>query len=390
MTTTKEQQELKACPFNVGDTIIADNPDERHELSCPLSEHRIVTGVYLEKPDRFMVMHMRWHKERGLIDEQEHYSHELSLVARATPEREPDVCLEERAFDWLRGRCEHWYNEHPNDVSAFDADQMVDAFMAGYESKLGNPSPDNAALVKWLKDPELWRIVNGRCDVPDVELDWIGDVLIEQLQEAALTASPRPSGDVIAFAETILHGDEVHQEWLREAAQAWVSGNSLPAPRSGPRPSGGELVDAWDYDDEEHMLAVIEVAWRTAGISRTPFFGEAYEPGQVVKSIVEQYSEALSAVREPVGDVVDVKPRHCEYAIELLGEDSENTYTLASIIARSELASGPSRESVLEEAAKVVESCQIFTEYPRDCGAITLAAQKVRSLRNKSKDQDNG
>ncbi len=43
-----------------------------------------------------------------------------------------------------------------------------------------------------------------------------------------------------------------------------------------------------DFDDEEHMLAIIGQAWRAAEISKMPFFGEAYEPGQIVRSIIEQ------------------------------------------------------------------------------------------------------
>lgn len=38
------------------------------------------------------------------------------------------------------------------------------------------------------------------------------------------------------FATAILHGDQVHREWLMEAADAYENGRELPAPRSGPKP----------------------------------------------------------------------------------------------------------------------------------------------------------
>jgi hypothetical protein len=33
------------------------------------------------------------------------------------------------------------------------------------------------------------------------------------------------------FAKAILHGDQDHQEWLMEAAEAFVNGDRLPPPR---------------------------------------------------------------------------------------------------------------------------------------------------------------
>lgn len=38
------------------------------------------------------------------------------------------------------------------------------------------------------------------------------------------------------FAKAILHGDDTHKEWLTEAADAFVRGEKLPAPRSERRP----------------------------------------------------------------------------------------------------------------------------------------------------------
>lgn len=39
------------------------------------------------------------------------------------------------------------------------------------------------------------------------------------------------SDDVRKFARAILHGDEVHKEWLLEAAEAFIAGEPLPPPR---------------------------------------------------------------------------------------------------------------------------------------------------------------
>lgn len=40
-----------------------------------------------------------------------------------------------------------------------------------------------------------------------------------------------PKNDVLEFAKAILHGDEDHRAWLMEAAQAYLDGKKLPAPR---------------------------------------------------------------------------------------------------------------------------------------------------------------
>lgn len=50
--------------------------------------------------------------------------------------------------------------------------------------------------------------------------------------ESALQPNPHiPNLSVIAFAKAIEHGDDVHKEWLREAAQCWSEGRELPSPR---------------------------------------------------------------------------------------------------------------------------------------------------------------
>ena len=35
------------------------------------------------------------------------------------------------------------------------------------------------------------------------------------------------------FARAILHGDEIHRQWLLDAADAFIKGRHLPPPRDG-------------------------------------------------------------------------------------------------------------------------------------------------------------
>lgn len=57
------------------------------------------------------------------------------------------------------------------------------------------------------------------------------------------TANTRPE-QVEAFANAILHGDEVHRAWLLEAAACWVAGKPLPSPRSTLPPADDGLREA--------------------------------------------------------------------------------------------------------------------------------------------------
>jgi hypothetical protein len=39
------------------------------------------------------------------------------------------------------------------------------------------------------------------------------------------------------FAQALLHGDAIHQQWLLEAAECFIDGRALPPARSGkPKP----------------------------------------------------------------------------------------------------------------------------------------------------------
>lgn len=56
------------------------------------------------------------------------------------------------------------------------------------------------------------------------------------MQEAAdalttLASENERMRGVRQFAEAILHGDEIHRAWLKEAAEAWIAGKPLPPPR---------------------------------------------------------------------------------------------------------------------------------------------------------------
>lgn len=51
-----------------------------------------------------------------------------------------------------------------------------------------------------------------------------------QAMLAAAPSAPTEARGVIAFCEAILHGDEDHRRWLREAAQCFAEGRPLPAP----------------------------------------------------------------------------------------------------------------------------------------------------------------
>ena len=85
--------------------------------------------------------------------------------------------------------------------------------------------------------------------------------------------------DVLAFAEAVLHGDDEHRAWLIEAAECWMAGRNLPAPRSGAKPwipEIGERVRVADHCVDAEM-------WNrdtlyVAGISRRRNLSGSYGP----------------------------------------------------------------------------------------------------------------
>ena len=88
--------------------------------------------------------------------------------------------------------------------------------------------------------------------------------------------------DVLAFAEAVLHGDDEHRAWLMEAAERWVAGEELPAPRSRSAypdtwiPKLGDRVRVADHciDSELWNRDTLYVA----GISRRRLLSGGYGP----------------------------------------------------------------------------------------------------------------
>jgi hypothetical protein len=66
---------------------------------------------------------------------------------------------------------------------------------------------------------------------------------IEIIENVARLVEQREAAAVTAFATAILHGDEKHRQWLKDAAEAFVAGRPLPAPAATPPiPEGYILV----------------------------------------------------------------------------------------------------------------------------------------------------
>lgn len=60
----------------------------------------------------------------------------------------------------------------------------------------------------------------------------------------ALAATAPTSAAITAFATAILHGDDEHRGWLKEAAEAFNAGKPMPAPRGkGTQPAPTSAVD---------------------------------------------------------------------------------------------------------------------------------------------------
>lgn len=52
------------------------------------------------------------------------------------------------------------------------------------------------------------------------------------LSKAIASIMCRRGALISEFVEVILHGDDEHKAWLREAADAWITGNPIPPARS--------------------------------------------------------------------------------------------------------------------------------------------------------------
>lgn len=89
---------------------------------------------------------------------------------------------------------------------------------------------------------------------------------------------------VIEFATAIKHGDPVHQAWLAEAAECFVAGKPLPAPRSKP-PVAGTAID-------EKALEAASYVYEDA------------PRGERLRSAITAYLAALPPVDGEAGEVV--------------------------------------------------------------------------------------
>lgn len=108
-----------------------------------------------------------------------------------------------------------------------------------------------AAPARCDADEELQPYLDGKAIQNDgrVHLD-ISFNELKKLRAALRTWNEAPaqcdakSAAVLNFARAILHGDDVHRQWLLEAAQAFVTGEPLPPPRAAlslPATEGGQL-----------------------------------------------------------------------------------------------------------------------------------------------------
>jgi len=84
---------------------------------------------------------------------------------------------------------------------------------------------------------------------------WSGDKARAK-EFAALAATPAVGGEVLKFAQAVLHGDDEHRKWLLDAALAFVAGEPLPLPRAAPPASplrGREILLALEKRHAEAL-----------------------------------------------------------------------------------------------------------------------------------------
>jgi hypothetical protein len=103
---------------------------------------------------------------------------------------------------------------------------------------------------------------------------------MSKLINAALAAEREKS--VRDFAAKILHGDDVHKAWLTEAADAYVNGFTMPAPRSSPI-TDEAVNEAWS-----ELEAELDIGYITDGKSyecgQCGGKGKTHEDGCIVPS----------------------------------------------------------------------------------------------------------
>ena len=103
--------------------------------------------------------------------------------------------------------------------------------MSDQESTLPQPSDaDNARLIQ-ERDDALDALT--KCER---ELDAARSQGVRARAESRAETARQ-------FTEAIVHGDDEHRAWLREAAEAFIAGAPMPPPRSRLRPPTATGVD---------------------------------------------------------------------------------------------------------------------------------------------------
>jgi hypothetical protein len=70
------------------------------------------------------------------------------------------------------------------------------------------------------------HLIKGLQRIQEPSEDWASS-----MSQPLSPDSTGPAGAIRQFAEAILHGDDEHRSWLTEAAEAFISGQPMPAPR---------------------------------------------------------------------------------------------------------------------------------------------------------------
>lgn len=144
------------------------------------------------------------------------------------------------------GFCPPGYGCHPTSCACDAADDAADALSQSTRDR-DRAVADADRMRKALEKVLIYTVEGDEgavhLSMGDFKISFVSDTFtvpllaFEAQLRAALRvteAAPAVRGerDVLRFAEAILHGDDEHRAWLREAAAAYVAGQPLPPPRS--------------------------------------------------------------------------------------------------------------------------------------------------------------
>ena len=150
-----------------------------------------------------------------------------------------------------------------------------------------------------------------------------------------------------------------HIELLSEAAEALATRT--------PAPSLGEDVADGLPDDEATSLRILTEAFGRAG-RKLPFFGEAYEPGVVIRSIVRQVA-ALTAMRP-----VQEEPYRLDaQEHQILSDALRDSVTIRKPLARPVQEEGVGEVTWLRRILKRCEELTVLEEGNREEAIDALA-----------------